>query len=235
MVFAREQWRDVARLQWGIAIVTIVLLGLLQGSLGGSVQPAATQRDSDREHPEMPVLCICRTNLPGDVFKGQTQSVSLQIAVWADGVVIYANQWDRPGEQLRVGKLTDKQVSDVIAALREDNFFGIQQRSYRFLSTPRYWYVYGRDGESENVFSWDEIISPRYGMNGQLDNHYRDFVRVWFSARVSACGALPLKDVAIDVAASGDYNLHGYDIDHPNRTPWIEAIVRKAREGLIVR
>jgi hypothetical protein len=139
---------------------------------GGPVRLAADPPEVKTVRGDRPMVALWRQH------DGGLGGPYLRFAVWADGRVLYAQDPDKWGHELRRGKLTAARVARLKAAIADTGVFDLKGTCYLVPDAPCDCLMVDL-GDKKQMLYWDEVEAPGYGINFDLKPHHREFIRVW--------------------------------------------------------
>lgn len=144
----------------------------------------------------------------------------LQLAVWSDGFVLFANDFDQPGKDLRYTTLSKDKLAALVEDIKSSGVMDVAAR-LKPTSSGSEWGIYVRIENSSKCLLWDESLSPLRAENQAPTQEWKNFIRVWFSLRLAGCRAFEMDAPVADRNASGGTFLRGYRLAEPMRTSWL--------------
>lgn len=142
----------------------------------------------------------------------------LVLAVWSDGVVLFAADPMAPGKALRVGRIEEQRVGVTSARLSEVGFFDFPEAQHvgMHASSMR---LSALQGKQRRTQEWDEVLPSASG-SWSLDTSLLTFADMWTRSKAALARLRPAASTPLEQAASGG-SFRGYLTEQPYDTPWL--------------
>ena len=114
----------------------------------------------------------------------------LRIAIWNDGRILFAKDAKKWGHELSEGRIEPARVANLKKALEQSGVFELKGNCYLVPDAPVDCIMLDL-GTKQQMLYWDEVESPRYGINVSPKPHHLEFKRCWKAVNELAIGAIP--------------------------------------------
>jgi hypothetical protein len=181
-------------------------------------QPPIVRAERPPLPPDAPVLFVLhRTN--GNTM--QPGFTGIEYAVWADGLVLFAEPTDSATPEYRTGRIQVSEVDALLGRIEAAGFFSIAETCY-LVPDGKQIVIAARSGDKRNLFMWDEILDPNYGANTHPSAAYETFKRMWRDVRTAVTNARPKEAGPAFGQTGGQDSVRGYNRKEPWKTAWLD-------------
>ncbi len=187
----------------------------------GGTNESRTSTADTRHRPlsdDAPVLFIAHSSGSSrGAFNG------LEMAVWADGFVLFAPDPKKVGRELQKGQIRPEQVERILELISSAGFFNLDAACYTVPSGKSVT-IAARHREKRNLHIWDEVLDPGWGANIRPTPEYDAFKAMWTQVRNTIRnGCCPKDYEPAHDETTHDHILRGYNFDEPWNSKWLNA------------
>jgi hypothetical protein len=180
-------------------------------------QPPIVRAERPPLPPDAPVLFV--SHRPGHTM--QPRFAGVEFAVWADGLVLFAETTDSATPEYRTGRIQASEVDALLTRIEAAGFFSNAGSCYGVPDGPEI-VIAARSGDKRNLFMWDEMLDPNWGANVHPSAAYKTFKRMWHDVRAAVTNARPKEAEPVFGQTGGQDSIRGYNPKEPWKTAWLD-------------
>ena len=136
----------------------------------------------------LPVVAVWLESMFKRMHKGMQRGI--RIVIWEDGTILYSetpDDWDSP---LRLGKVTQDEITQLKKDLGESGVLDLSGHCYLVPDAPVMCTLVNVGGRQQLLY-WDEVEISGYGINIDPQPHHMAFMKAWKVVNARAMALRP--------------------------------------------